>query len=91
VSYKRASVVGLASHTFQSPYSFPHSGSLQECVVFNEAELMYPEASIKLHSPKNSHHDKVEPANKVSSKFDKHLYANFEKTSDEKRGTQKYI
>jgi hypothetical protein len=52
---------------------------------------MYPEALIKLHSPKNSHHDKVKPANKVSSKFDKHLYANFEKTSDEKRGTQKNI
>jgi hypothetical protein len=37
---------------------------------------MYPEASIKLSSPKNSRHGKVKPANKVSSKFDKRLYAN---------------
>jgi hypothetical protein len=44
VSYKQASVVGLASHIyFSKPYSFPHRGSPQECEVFNEAELMYPE------------------------------------------------
>jgi hypothetical protein len=32
---------------------------------------MYPEATIKLHSPKNLCHDKVDLANKVNSKFDK--------------------
>jgi hypothetical protein len=77
VSYKQASVVGLASHIyFSNPYSFPHRGSPQECEVFNEAELMYPRASIKLRSPKKSRYGKVESANKVSSKFDKRLYAN---------------
>jgi hypothetical protein len=37
---------------------------------------MYPEASIKLRSPKKSRHGKVEPANKISSKFNKCFYAN---------------
>jgi hypothetical protein len=39
---------------------------------------MYSKASIKLCSPKNSRHAKVEPANKVSSKFDKRLYTNLQ-------------
>jgi hypothetical protein len=39
-------------------------------------ELMYPEASIKLRSPKNSHHGKVKPATKIISKFDKRFYTN---------------
>jgi hypothetical protein len=33
-------------------YSFLHRGIPQGCEVFNEAELRYPEASIKLLSPK---------------------------------------
>jgi hypothetical protein len=33
-------------------YSFPHRGSPQGCKIFNEAELIYPEALIKLHFPK---------------------------------------
>jgi hypothetical protein len=37
---------------------------------------MYPEASIKLRSPKKSHHGKVKPANKIISKFDKCFYTN---------------
>jgi hypothetical protein len=54
MSYKRASAVVLASYNLlsKSPYSFPHRGSPQGCEVFNEAELMYPEASINLHSLK---------------------------------------
>jgi hypothetical protein len=54
VNYKRVSTVALVPHIcfLKSPYSFPHRGSLKGCEVFNEAELMYPEASIKLHPPK---------------------------------------
>jgi hypothetical protein len=48
MNYKRASIVVLASHI----YTFPHRGSPQGCEVFNEAEPMYPEASIKTLFPK---------------------------------------
>jgi hypothetical protein len=37
---------------------------------------MYPEVLKKLRSPKNLRHCKVEPANKISSKFDKRFYSN---------------
>jgi hypothetical protein len=54
----------------KSPYSFPHRRSPQGCEVFNEAELLYPEASIKLRSPKTNQ-IRVKTANTVSWKFDK--------------------
>jgi hypothetical protein len=41
VSYKRVSVVGLASHIyFLKPVLFFHRGSPQGCDIFNETELI---------------------------------------------------
>jgi hypothetical protein len=56
MNYKRASAEVLASHVYFSKpvLFFPHRGTPQGCEVFNEIELMYPEALIKFHSPKKS-------------------------------------
>jgi hypothetical protein len=48
------------------PVHFSSQGSPQECEVIDEVKLMYPEASIKLRSPKNSCQSRVKTANKVS-------------------------
>jgi hypothetical protein len=68
MNYKRASAVELVPciYFLKSPYSFSHRGSPLGCELFNETELMYPEASIKLRSQKTHVKTRVEIANKVS-------------------------
>jgi hypothetical protein len=53
-------------------YSFHHRGRQRGCEVFNEAEPMYPEATIKASFPKISNHN-IKIAIKVSSVFDKRI------------------
>jgi hypothetical protein len=54
VNYKRAYVVMLALCIYYSrPVLFSSQGKPARCEVFNEAEPMYPDASIKTSFPKN--------------------------------------
>jgi hypothetical protein len=68
MNYKQVSAIAQVPSIYflKRSYSFPHSGSPQGCEVFNEAELMYLKASIKLRSPKYSCQTRVETANKVN-------------------------